>query len=84
MHSECLGLVLADQPISALADLSAEFEEAGREVFRGLEPVVDNEDLDAGTETPPEAEMEMAVDPSNEDVVTAVEVARDAGPRMGP
>lgn len=52
MHPESLGLVLAGQPLSALADLSAKFKKAGREVFSRLEPVVDDDDFDASTETP--------------------------------
>lgn len=53
LHSKSLGLVLAGQPISGLADLSVELEEVGREVFKRLEPIEDFEDLDAGTVTIP-------------------------------
>lgn len=58
MHPELLGLTLSGQPIGVLADLFTEFDEAGQEVFRGLEPILDD-DLDTGTEASPEGEQNV-------------------------
>lgn len=60
MHPESLGLTLSDQPLSVLADLSAEFDEAGQEVFRRLEPVLDD-DLDACMKASLEGEQEVGL-----------------------
>lgn len=54
LHPEFLGLILSGQPISVLADLSAKFDVAGQEVFRGLEPVLDD---DLGEEASPKGEQ---------------------------
>lgn len=59
LHPESLGLILSGQPVGALADLSKEFEEAGREVLRALDSE-ENVLGDPGEATPSGSEAKMA------------------------
>lgn len=58
-YRESLGPTLSGQPITVLADLTAEFEKESRQMYRDVEPIKEEKDLDSGTKAIPDSKVAL-------------------------